>query len=329
MMLRLLSLLIVTFFRTLRRRIAKGRARPTWTFSFEWIVRCLRADWEATASWPLARLRHDQNARPFPKDIVKQTKTRDGELGGIDARWFVPPHVTAEEDVPPLLFFHGGSFIYGSSRTTHGDLAARLALATQRIVIGIEYRLAPEHPYPAQIEDARRAFDALVASGVKPSSILLAGDSAGGNLAIELQIALRDDGQAQAGGAILISPWCDLAMPGASYVSNDPFDFGDRAVLLAHADAYRGEASTADPAISPTHAPLAHLSPTFICAGECEIPRDDILTFAKKLKDADVNVTLHVAKDMPHNAPMFAAYHPSGAQVIEEVAKWATSLVAG
>jgi len=127
-------------------------------------------------------------------------------------------------------YFHGGSYVYGSARTTHADVIARLALASGVTCVGIDYRLAPEHVYPAQIEDAVRAFEALRAD---PGGrrVIVAGDSAGGNLAIELQLALRDRGKEQAAGAVLISPWSDLTMPGSSFRENDRFDYGTREVL--------------------------------------------------------------------------------------------------
>ncbi|HVH46268.1 MAG TPA: alpha/beta hydrolase [Labilithrix sp.] len=277
-------------------------------------MRYLRRDWDETSGWALPRVRADLDARPFPQAMVRKTTTRDGELGGVPARWFVPPG--AKED-RAILFFHGGSFVYGSGKTTHADFVARLALASGVTTIALEYRLAPEHPFPAQLEDAFAAFDALTA---RATSIVVAGDSAGGNLAIELQIALRDRGRPQAAGAVLLSPWTDLRMPGRSFVDNDPFDYGTRDVLVIHARAFTAGTSLDDPRVSPVHAHLEGLAPAIVIAGEVEIPRDDILTFATRLREAAVDVTLHVAPDMPHNPAVFAAYHPSGQQALEEMA---------
>ncbi|MFO0669948.1 MAG: alpha/beta hydrolase fold domain-containing protein [Polyangiaceae bacterium] len=148
------------------------------------------------------------------------------------------------------------------------------------------------------------------------------GDSAGGNLAIELQLALRDRGGPQAAAAVLLSPWVDLTMPGASFARNDPFDFGTREVLVRHAAAYAGGAALDDPRVSPRFADLAGLAPVFITAGEVEIPRDDIEAFAQKLRAAGVETTFHLAADMPHNAAFFADFHPSGAAVIDAVRKF-------
>lgn len=308
------------FGKTVRARFAHGPARPSWSFGFEVVVRFLRLDWEETSGWPLAEVRAATDARPYPQDMVRKTTVADDVLGGVSVRSFTPKSASADR---VILFFHGGSYIYGSGRTSHGDVIARLALGSGMKAISVEYRLAPEHPFPAQLDDALAAFDALVASGVPASAIVVAGDSAGGNLAVELQLALRDRGSEQARAAVLFSPWCDLEMPGASFVENDPFDFGDRATLVKHAQAFAGGAPLADPRISPIHADLAGLHPMFVVAGEAEIPRDDIVAFAERLKAAGVEVTLHLAKDMPHNAPVFAAYHPSGRLALDEAAKFA------
>ncbi len=256
--------------------------------------------------------------------MAKKTRLRDEPLGGVPARWFVP--VGAAED-RVVLFFHGGSFAYGSARTTHADVIARLALESGFTVIGVDYRLAPEHPFPAQIQDALAAFDALVERGFAPSEIVLAGDSAGGNLAIELQIALRDRGRGQAAGAVLLSPWSDLTMPGRSFVDNDPYDFGTRVELVAQAKAFAGDTPLEDPRLSPVNADLVGLAPTLVIAGEVEIPRDDIVVLAERLERAGVDVTLHVAKDMPHNPMVFAAYHPSGQRALEKAAQFVERLL--
>jgi acetyl esterase/lipase len=315
-MLRTLRLFALAWFQTLVSRMKHGPKRPSWSFMFEWTIRFLRNDWDDSADWPLIRLRAEADARPYPKSFAKKVRLEPGELGGVPVTRFVPP------DARPgvaVLFFHGGSYVYGSSKTSHAELIARLAFASGVETVGVDYRLVPEHTYPAQLEDALAAFDALVAAGTPPGSIVVAGDSAGGNLAIELQLALRDRGSAQAGAAVLISPWSDLTMPGASFTENDRFDFGDRAVLVTQAKAFVGSVPLDDPRVSPTYAELKGLAPTLVTVGEAEIPRDDILTLASRLKDAGVDVTVHVAKDMPHNAPVFAAYHPEALKAFEAI----------
>ena len=247
-------------------------------------------------------------ARPYPRKYVKKVRVEDGTLGGVSVVKFVPPEKKSDGAV---LFFHGGSYVYGSAKNSHADLVARLALVSGASVVAVEYRLAPEHRYPAQLEDALTAFDALVASGTAANEIVLAGDSAGGNLAIATQLALRDRGGPQAKALALLSPWVDLTMPGASFTENERYDFGTRAVLANQAKQFAGDVALHDPRVSPTYATLAGLSPAIVLVGEAEILRDDIRVFAKRLRDEGVDVTLHEAADMPHNAAFFADYHAS------------------
>ncbi len=318
-MLRALRLFLGALLETLGGRVRARPRREGWSFLFEWTIRYLRKDWDDSAAWSSARLRADMDTRPFPRDFAKKVRLEPCELGGVPATRFVPPDARAGK---AILFFHGGSYVYGSARTTHAELIARIAFASGIETIGLDYRLAPEHPYPAQLDDALAAFDALVAQGVPPGSIVVAGDSAGGNLAIEVQLALRDRGTPQAAGAALVSPWSDLTMPGASFTDNERYDFGTREKLVQQAKEYVGSVPLDDPRVSPTYAKLEGLAPAIVTVGEAEIPRDDILVLASRLKDAGVDVTLHVAKDMPHNAPVFAAYHPEGLKALQAVVEF-------
>ena len=306
-MLRSIRLMLSAWLFTIRGRL-RGRPRyPTWPFVFELLVRYLRLDWDETATWDDAKLRADLNTRPYPSKFAKRVKIVEDSLGGVPAWRFVPPNAKAGRCV---LFLHGGSYVYGSARTTHAELLAHIALEACIEVVGLDYRLAPEHRYPSQLDDAVTAFDALVSTGFDAQSVVIAGDSAGGNLAVVLQLALRDRGGPQAAAMALSSPWVDLEMPAASFKENEPFDYGTRDVLARQAVAFAGEWPLSDPRISPTHANLQGLAPCFITVGELEIPRDDIVEFAERLRSTGVDVNLHVAKSMPHNVPIFAEYHP-------------------
>lgn len=278
------------------------------------MVRYLRIDWDRTADWDLKALREDVNARPYPKKHVRNVDIRDEKLGRVPTRIFTPRESRGSA---VILFFHGGSFIYGSTHTTHAELVAALANATGLVVYGLEYRLAPEYPYPAQLEDALRAFDALVSDGIQPDHILFVGDSAGGNLALVTQIALRDRGGPRARALALLSPWSDLTMPGASFQANEPFDFGTRNELCNHAKAFVGDVPLDDPRVSPIHAELRNVGPVFVSVGGCETPKDDILRLVNALRAAGVDTRLHEAVDMPHNPTLFADFHPSGHAAFE------------
>lgn len=320
-MLRALGLMALAFFQTLSARLRLGPLRPSWSFMFQAMVRYLRLDWERSADWDFPRLRAEVEGRPYPKQMVRRVDLRDDELGGVPAVVFAP---RAARRPGAVLFFHGGSYIYGSARSTHAELLAGLAHDACVEVYGLEYRLAPEHPYPAQLEDALAAFDALVARGIPAERIVLAGDSAGGNLAIAAQIALRERGGARAGALALLSPWADLTMPGASFLSNERFDFGRRQELVRQAAAFAGDVPLDDPRISPVYARLHDLGPVFVSVGGVEIPKDDILALARALRDAGVPTRLHEADDMPHNPAVFAAYHPSGRAAFEALVGFVT-----
>lgn len=305
-MLRSLRLLLVTFMPTLLSRRRKGPRRPSWSFLFEWTIAFLRRDWDETADWPLIRQREGTASRPYPAPHLKQVTVRDEVIGGVPVRRFVPKTPGRTQ----LVFFHGGSYIYGSTRHSHAELCAHLAVSTSLEVIGVEYRLAPEHPWPAQLEDAKAVCEALTAP------LVLAGDSAGGHLAVKTAEVLTRKPLALA----LLSPWVDLEMPGASFQSNDDSDFGTREVLVRQAQAVAGSRPLAELALSRVN--LGALPPTFVCVGTAEIPRDDILGFVERLRAAKVELTLHVAEDMPHNATLFEAYHPNAKAAFEATAQF-------
>ena len=125
----------------------------------EMIVRYLRRDWNETATWSLPRLRADLDARPYPRSNVRRVEIRDDALGGVPARWFIPPGAL---DSAAILYLHGGSYLYGSARSTHADVIARIARIARSsgvTAVGLDHRLAPEHPYPAQLEDAELALE--------------------------------------------------------------------------------------------------------------------------------------------------------------------------
>lgn len=315
-MFRALRLLFVAWLATSLGRLF-GRPRyAAWPFMLELLVRYLRLDWEQTAAWADARLRADLDARPYPMRFAKKVNIVESSLGGNPAWRFIPPAV---KQGCCVLFLHGGSYIYGSARTTHAELIARIAFEAGIEIVGLDYRLAPENRYPAQLHDAISAFDALVSNGIAAQKILLAGDSAGGNLALALQLALRDRGGPQAVALVLSSPWINLEMSAASFRENDPFDYGTRDVLARQAAAFAGDLPLCDPRISPTNANLQGLAPCLVTVGELEIPRDDILEFAERLKNAGVSTTLHLIKDMPHNAPVLAAYHPEAKAALDAI----------
>jgi acetyl esterase/lipase len=243
-------------------------------------------------------------------------------LGHVSVVTFTPPqpHPTGA-----LLYLHGGSYIFGSARATHADLIARLALGTSRRVVAPEYRLAPEHPYPAALEDALAVFAALSTS-VPADEIVLVGDSAGGNLALALQLALRDRGCAQARAAILISPWLELSAKKPSCRNNDRYDYGQTSFLLRHARDFAGALALDDPRISLLNAELASLNPVVVQVGGAERLYDEGVEFVDRARRAGVDATLDIAPEMPHLAPALADFHPAAKAALESVISHARRL---
>ena len=205
-----------------------------------------------------------------------------------------------------LLLLHGGGYRAGSL-VTHRAFAARLSQLTGLRVLLIDYRLAPEHPYPAALEDALASFSVLEDMGVTADRIVLVGDSAGGGLALSLMLALKRDGRRQPAGAVLMSPWTDLTCAGASYQANLATEPAmDRADLLSAAEDYCGATDPRDPIASPIFADLAGLPPLLVQAGGGEIMLDDSVVFAERAAAAGVATTLEVTEGLWHvfqNAP--------------------------
>jgi monoterpene epsilon-lactone hydrolase len=242
---------------------------------------------------------------------------RGVSIGGIDAERIVPTDAQTDK---AILYFHGGGFRLGSV-ASHRDLIARIAEASGCRVFAINYRLAPEHRFPAALEDARAAFDWLRGEGFKPENIALAGDSAGGNLVLTTMLSLRDRGQPLPVAGVLMSPWTDLAATGESYQSRAAADpIHQRSMILALSKNYLGEGGDiSNPLASPLYADLAGLPPLLIQAGDRETVRDDATMLAAKAKAAGVDAELQVFDGMIHVFQMFPEI-PQAAEAIAAIA---------
>lgn len=240
--------------------------------------------------------------------------------GGIDGEWIFPAN--APED-KAILFFHGGGFRIGSV-ASHRDLIAQIALASGCRVLAINYRLAPEHRFPAALDDAIAAYGWLLDRGLKPGNIAFAGDSAGGNLALAAMLALRERSLPLPVAAVLMSPWTDLAATGASYVSRAEADpIHQRPMILALAKNYLGgQGNPRDPLVSPLYADLAGLPPLLIQVGDRETVLDDAVMFADLARAAGVDVHLEVWDGMIHVFQMFGAELAEAHRAIASIAQF-------
>ena len=254
-------------------------------------------------------------ARPLPEDVTLEP-TVLGEIPAVE--------ITAAGARPDrvLLWFHGGWYALGSPRTAAG-LASDVARRTGARVLSVDYRLAPEHPYPAALQDARAAYRALLEDGVEPSQVVLVGESAGGGLVASTLAALRRDRLPQPAAAVLFSPWTDLTLSGRSMTSKVGVDpaFHPDGVRVRVAD-YVGAVSASDPAISPVFADLSGVAPLLIQAGSLEILLDDAVRLAARAAAADVAVTLDVTPGVPHVFQAFAAMLDEGDAALDRVARF-------
>ncbi|AMA56839.1 alpha/beta hydrolase [Bradyrhizobium sp. CCGE-LA001] len=238
---------------------------------------------------------------------------RQVSAGGVEGEWILSPAAPQEK---AILYLHGGGFRIGSI-ASHRDLIARIGHACGCRVLAINYRLAPEHRYPAALDDALAAYRYLLDQGLQPADIALAGDSAGGNLALGAMLALRDRGETVPAAAVLMSPWTDLAATGASYESRAKADpIHQRAMILALAKNYLGrDGDPHHPLASPLYADLSGLPPLLIQVGDRETVRDDSTEFVAKARAAAVNVELQVFDGMIHVFQMFSEIPETGEAV--------------
>ena len=226
-----------------------------------------------------------------------------GPGGSLRARVFWPFR-RRRPVVPVIVYFHGGGYALGSPDSL-AHVTRALCRCSQSVVVSVDYRLAPEHPFPAAIEDGfaatRWVHEHAAELGADPDSLFVAGDSAGGNAAAAVALMLRDAGQPILAGIALLCPWLDMSLSSPSYrkyVSNDPV-VDDASTRLLRDLYLRGE-SVMHPLVSPIHASLAGLPPTYLAVGEADPLRDDGTVFAERLRAAGVRAVLEVHAAMPH-----------------------------
>ena len=238
---------------------------------------------------------------------------------GVPAEWIVPSGLSGDR---VLLFLHGGSYNAGSINS-HRSLAANIAAATNARALVIDYRLAPEHPFPAAVEDAAAAYEWLLQDGHRPQKIIVAGDSAGGGLALALLVHLRDEGRPLPTMAICLSPWTDLAASGESLRTRARADvLLDARNLSQSASVYLAGTDPRAPLASPLYADLRGLPPLLIQVGADEILLSDSTGLAERARTAGVNVTLEVWPAMQHDWQFAASFVPEARQAIARIGEY-------
>ncbi len=240
-------------------------------------------------------------------------------VGGVPAEWITAPG-TAEDQV--LLYLHGGGYLGGSMRS-YRVMLSRLSRASGMRVLGLEYRLAPENPFPAAVEDSIAAYRWLLSQGVSPENIVIAGDSVGGGLTPATLVALRYFGEPMPAAGVCLSPWVDLEGIGESMTTKAEVDpIVNRELLNVLVNLYIGDRDRRTPLAAPLYADLHGLPPLLIQVGSSETLLDDSTRLTERAKAAGVDVTLEVWENMIHVWQLFAPILPEGQQAIERIGEF-------
>jgi acetyl esterase/lipase len=245
-------------------------------------------------------LRQAISAQPLPADVTVTAAALGGvPTAEITVDGIEPRHV--------VLYFHGGVYVMSDAFLAAG-LASQVGRRTHAKVVSVDYRLAPEHPYPAAVDDALAAYEALLHDGVAPSDIAFAGESAGGGLAVATLVNARDHGLPLPAAAFVMSPYVDLTLAGTTMETRGEVDpLLSRELLQARVSDYTAGQDAALGLISPVFADLSGLPPLIIQAGSHEVLLDDAIRLAGQAATADVEVALEITPGVPH---VFQAYSP-------------------
>ncbi|MEU7814353.1 alpha/beta hydrolase [Pseudonocardia sp. NPDC049154] len=264
------------------------------------------------------RIGFDRMLPDPPADVV----VREATVGGVSGRWIEVP----ESGPTTLLHMHAGGFMIGSSYS-HREMASRIARAAGARVFLLDYRLAPENPYPAALDDVLAAYRGLLAEGVSPADLVISGDSAGGGLAAAALIALRDAGDPLPAAGVLLSPWADLTLTGDSMIAHESIDPLVRKDLLeGMRQAYAAEADKADVRLSAVFADYTGIPPLLVQVGSTEVLLDDSVRIVDRALAAGVRAELQVGYEMVHVYQMFADELPEAQAAIERIGTFLRSL---
>jgi len=284
-------------------------------------IRKLLTEKPRPVGWAERRQRINEIGSTWP--VADDVQLEEVDLGGVKGEWSIVP---GSDPSRVLMFFHGGGYCSGSI-VSHRRMVTEAGRAARVRTLAVDYRLAPEHPYPSAHQDAMTAWRFLRRQGIEARHIAVGGDSAGGNLTITLINRLRGAGEEQPACAWLASPWTDLTMSGASLADKDGTDpLIHKAYLEELAQAYAGAVDRSDPLISPLFADLHGFPPTLVQVGSAETLLDDAVRLARAAGEADVGVTLEVWPHMIHAWPMWNAKLEEGRRALahagEFIRRW-------
>jgi epsilon-lactone hydrolase len=248
----------------------------------------------------------------------------DACVDGMPAEWVRPAGADTSR---VILYLHGGGYVLGSLNT-HRALVGTLAQRCGVTALAINYRKAPEYPFPAALEDARLAYRWLLTQGYAPQNIMVAGDSAGGGLAFSLLVALRDGGEALPAAAIGLSPWTDLMLPSGlmRQVCQEESQVLEALEIRGWGPLYASTTALTHPLVSPVHAHLHGLPPLLIQISNAEVLGDDVQHFAEKARVAGTPVTLQVFDGLVHWWHLFWRFLPEARTALDQVAMFSAEI---
>jgi monoterpene epsilon-lactone hydrolase len=270
--------------------------------------------------------RKDMDAGFSQYGIARDVTIEPVTANGVPAEWTSTPQ---DDGDAALLYVHGGGYVIGSL-DSHRHMVSEAGRAAKAWALALDYRLAPEHPFPAAVEDAVSGYRYLLSRGIRPGRIAIAGDSAGGGLVVAAMLAIREAGLAQPACGWCISPWVDMEGIGESMSSKAEADpMVQKAGLLEMANLYLGGARPRSPLAAPIYADLRGLAPLLIQVGAAETLLDDAIRLAKVAGAADVRVDLQIWPEMVHVWHLFHPELKAGLRAIEQGGSYVRTMMAG
>ena len=313
-----------TIFATLVRRLVRGPKHPDWSLGYEVVTEVMRAVLRAGHAYMSVALQRQQPSLPLPARIKRKLDWGQDTMAGIQVETHTPRDW--EPGAPTWLHFHGGAYTM-CSPATHREMLARIALASSARCIAPDYRKAPEHPYPAAIDDCFAVYQEVLAGGVDPDTLVVGGDSAGGGLALAVMQRVRAAGLPMPKASVLLSPWVDLtATSGGSVDDNAPYDYLRGDMLEWAASVYLDGADPRGPEVSPVYADLAGMPPMLVQSGGGELFLDQHRQFVQRAHDAGVDVIHEVTDGMVHVFQMLGQFRQAR-EAVRSIGQYVRSTV--
>ncbi|HKJ24235.1 MAG TPA: alpha/beta hydrolase [Myxococcota bacterium] len=307
-------------------RLRRGPLRPGWSFGTEVAHGVVRKVMMDSKRHDLRWLREAVDRTPKLDPILKSVSFEEVDAGGVRAVWCRP--TGRPEPARTLLYLHGGGYVIGSPEG-HAELVAHLAIAADARVLAPDYRLAPEHVFPAAQEDAIAAYRWLLDAGVDPGHLAVGGDSAGGALTVATLLQARNAGDPLPAAAVLVSPWTEPTAEGGTMASNAAFDYLDRELATRWIDASMGGGDPGHPLVAPVNADLAGLPPLFVLWGGAEVLCDQIRAFVERARAAGVDTTAVEWEHMFHDWVLVGRLVPDAAPAVGRIADFLRRRVKG